>query len=117
MNRPTRHRTALSIVVVAVAACGTKTPSQDPSGFDVKRWLVERETGPLVRHVLDRKVYYFARGTAYDGPNYLYDENGNYVCDPGGGFVGQGDGKCPPRLRELFRRSDGVMVPNPFYKP
>jgi hypothetical protein len=77
---------------------------------------LEKRTEPLVRHVLHGKVYYFLRSPCCDLANHLYDEHGNYVCAPSGGFSGRGDGKCPA-LREALTHSEGEQVPNPFYKP
>jgi hypothetical protein len=77
---------------------------------------LEKRSEPLVRHVLQGHVYYFLRSPCCDIPNYLYDEQGNYVCAPNGGFTGEGDGKCPA-LREALKQSKGEQVPNPFYKP
>ena len=110
------------LVAAAVSACASN-PKAEPAPMpasnsplaQLSRDLTKRKE-PLVRHVLQGNVYYFLRSPCCDIPNYLYDEHGNYVCAPNGGFTGQGGGECPT-LREALKQSRGEQVPNPFYKP
>jgi len=39
-------------------------------------------------------VYYFP-SRCCDIPSILYDENCIVICSPDGGFIGNGDGRCP----------------------
>lgn len=117
------HVVASFLVASTVLACAS-TPKAEPSPVPasssplatLSSRSLEKRKEPLVRHVLQGEVYYFLWSPCCDIPNYLYDEHGNYVCAPNGGFTGQGDGKCPA-LREALKQSKGEQVPNPFYKP
>lgn len=40
------------------------------------------------------KIAYYIPSRCCDIPSELYDESGNIICHPNGGFTG-GDGKCP----------------------
>jgi len=77
-------------------------------------YSISRANRPVARHVIDGNIYYYLRSPCCDAPNFLYDQNGKYVCAPDGGLSGLGDGRCP-NLR--LDHSSGVVVPNPFYKP
>lgn len=109
-----------ALLAALVTACAE--PARDgPSSSDLlvaqlhTRLLVERPE-PLRRHVLKGKVYYLALGPCCDQHDSLYNEQGEYICAPTGGFFGTGDGKCPG-LRRALLQSKGELVPNPFYKP
>ncbi len=107
------------IVVITAAACAgnqMQEPNQATLKFfeQVQRWELKTNREPLVRYVLDGKVYYLMLASCCDKHDYLYDAQGSYVCAPRGGFAGQGDGKCP-RLREALRQSKGERIANPFY--
>jgi len=71
--------------------------------------------GNVVRHVINGQVFYYVRSPCCDFHNYLYAADGSYVCAPDGGFTGKGDGRCPPDIS--VKHSEGVVVPNPFYRP
>lgn len=109
------------IASITAAACASNQkhePNQAMRKFfdEVRRWELETNRGPLVRHVLEGQVYYLMLASCCDKHDYLFDTQGSYVCAPSGGFSGQGDGKCP-RLREAMSQSKGERIPNPFYKP
>src|SRR6476469_5734828 len=46
-----------------------------------------------------KKVYYFS-AQCCDQYDAVYDENCNFICAPGGGFTGKGDGECADFNRE-----------------
>lgn len=46
------------------------------------------------------KIVYYSTYMGNDFPNNLYNEHGNFICSPDGGFSGKGDGKCPNFDRE-----------------
>ena len=48
----------------------------------------------------NRIAYYLVRPCC-DRFTELFDENGNSICLPGGGFTGKGDGKCPDFNKEI----------------
>jgi hypothetical protein len=123
VHNPPLHVIASLLAAGAVAACASH-PKAEPAPVtaghsalaQLSHTSLDKRNEPLVRYVVQGNVYYFLRSPCCDMPNYLYDELGNYVCAPNGGFTGQGDGKCPA-LREALKQSRGEQVPNPFYKP
>jgi len=40
-------------------------------------------------------IYYYVTADCCDQFNELYNEDGNLICHPDGGYTGKGDGKCP----------------------
>lgn len=114
---------ALPALVVVLAACTgaaakqTSSRSIGPAAWgELQGAVLKASRSPVSRHRIDGEFYYFLPGPCCDQSNALYDGQGNYVCDPNGGFAGQGDGRCP-QLRQKFSRSKGEPVENPFYRP
>jgi hypothetical protein len=106
----------LVLVAAALSACAAprEQPASKDSGLaEVFERSLARRAAPVLRHLIDGRVYYYAVSPCCDIYNPLYDELGKYVCAPDGGFSGRGDERCPPTIRIA---SGGVSVPNPFYK-
>ncbi len=72
---------------------------------DGKRWLDElieqikneNVTNPpssIWRYEYKGRIVYFRPQICCDVYSYLYDENGNVIGCPDGGFTGLGDGRC-----------------------
>jgi hypothetical protein len=54
----------------------------------------------------ERTVYYIPP-YYYDGLSLLFDENCNLICNPDGGILGGGDGKCT----DFFsKRKNGKLI-------
>lgn len=49
----------------------------------------------LTKCVYKDKIVYYLPPRCCDIGSILYDENGNFICSPDGGFAGSGEGKCP----------------------
>lgn len=106
--------------VFLLMACTTQVDRErkpDNAMFDsLHREILSKSNTPVERHLIDGKTYYFLRAPCCDRGGNLYDAAGNYICNPNGGFAGQGDGRCL-QLREKFSRSRGEAIPNPFFQP
>lgn len=95
------HRLPAWGAAVLLAACAAQ--AADPP---LPAWLAARVAGharaPLAnppREVWQgqyqgRRVYY-EPPVCCDLPSNLFDEQGALLCQPGGGFIGGGDGRCP----------------------
>jgi hypothetical protein len=109
----------LLLVLVACASNPREPVAPNNSTSSIARHLPTRDlsrvSGNVVRHVIEGQVFYYVRSPCCDFQNYLFDSDGIFLCAPDGGFAGRGDGKCPVGLR--INRSEGEVVPNPFYKP
>jgi hypothetical protein len=111
-------RPLLALVATALSACAA--PREQPAGSDsglaemFERSLAAR-ADVLIRHLIAGRVYYYAVSGCCDQLNPLYDAEGEYVCAPDGGFTGRGDGRCPADLPRI-EWSQGLSVPNPFYR-
>lgn len=107
----------LALLSTALLLACAGGPTSKDNSIEMKRWLLTKRQEPVLRYVLDAKIYFLAPLLpCFDCFDDLFDEQGNYICSPTGGFAGQGDESCP-RLRQLLRQSKGEVVPNPFYKP
>ena len=47
------------------------------------------------RYTYNNQIVYYVPPQCCDQFSTLYDEDGNVICAPDGGFSGTGDGKCP----------------------
>ena len=105
--------TAIIIILVGtVAVTGlyfglSKKRVQD----EIPNWvkdLIEKEKmqevsnppASFTRCVFKNQVVYYLPSRCCDIPSILYDENGNSICAPDGGFTGKGDGRCPDFFKE-----------------
>lgn len=116
------HRLPLLAALLAALVTACAEPGRDGArstdvlAAQLHRQLLAERPEPLRRHVLKGKIYYLALAPCCDQHDYLYNDQGEYICAPTGGLSGMGDGKCPG-LRQALRGSTGELVPNPFYKP
>jgi hypothetical protein len=55
------------------------------------------------------QTVYYRPPRCCDISSSLYDENGNIICSPDGGFTGRGDGKCPDFFYEYEKRECEVI--------
>jgi hypothetical protein len=58
----------------------------------------------LARYELEGKYYFELMPECCDQFTSLYDEDCNFVCHPGGGITGRGDGQCPDWVENLSNR-------------
>jgi len=103
------------VVLGLLGACATSTATDaGPKLAFFDRVQTAARSATLTRYRIGNKTYYYVLAPCCDQFNRLYDERGDYVCAPDGGFHGGGDRRCGT-LR--FDRSSGVVVPNPFPGP
>ena len=93
--------THASIIVAASVAAGVCTASSTVSG---PAWLQSKITElelrapgnpprAILRTMYRGRTVYYLTPTCCDIPSELYEESGELVCRPDGGFAG-GDGRC-----------------------
>jgi hypothetical protein len=88
------------LVVAAVSACtALAAPSQMPEWLQVKVGELERlprgqSPREIVRTSYAGRAVYYISPRCCDIPSELYEESGQLICYPDGGFAG-GDGRCP----------------------
>ncbi|MEZ5522694.1 MAG: hypothetical protein R3F08_14625 [Dokdonella sp.] len=61
----------------------------------------------IVQYRYHDKTVYYVPPSCCDRPSTLYDESGEVVCSPDGGFTGRGDGRCTDFAA---KRSDEVLI-------
>ena len=93
-----------SLLFVACTSCAfaqALPPSDDAPAF-VKTLIAQFEAAPrtnpparIVRHRWHEQTVYYVPPRCCDVPGALYDAQGPRLCEPDGGFVGGGDGRCP----------------------
>jgi hypothetical protein len=87
------------IVAAALSACTAVAASSLPAWLQAKVAELERlPPGQAPREIVrtsysGRSVYYVGPRCC-DIPSELYEESGQLICYPDGGFAG-GDGRCP----------------------
>jgi hypothetical protein len=91
---------AVLVVTAAVSACTAVAASSPlPEWLQAKVAALERlPSGQAPREIVrasysGRAVYYISPRCC-DIPSELYEESGQLICYPDGGFAG-GDGRCP----------------------
>ena len=60
----------------------------------IKSENVRNPPAKIYQYTFHGSKVYFIPQYCCDIPSTLLDENCNVVCNPDGGFTGQGDGKC-----------------------
>jgi hypothetical protein len=91
-------------VSAVLSACSATSPAFSAGALPA--WLQERlaiyEAAGRQSPVIAVHAWTYKGQTVYemlagccDRFNELYDASGRYLCAPGGGFTGMGDGKCP----------------------
>ncbi len=75
-----------------IAACKEPVPKSLQTLIDGDS---ENEIQAIWRFKFDGNIVYYAQSACCDMYNNLYDESGELVCSPDGGFAGTGDGRCP----------------------
>jgi hypothetical protein len=99
--------------VLLLAACDFWSPSEPSSErllwlqAMIAEILSQPPTNPpsaIYRYRYHGQVVYYRTGYCCDVPSSLYDEAGNLLCHPDGGFTGDGDGRCPDFHAEATTR-------------
>lgn len=95
----------LTTMWIGVIGCGEddkgiwRIPSSDVPSC-MRKMINEQHQAYVVRYQYrGEEVYYFFSGCC-DRENFVFDGTCSYICDPDGGFNGQGDGKCPTFFEE-----------------
>ena len=107
-----RHRApSVTLALLAVSPGAFADPDMPPFVVElIAHYKSAPKSSPdsIWRYIYKgQPVYYVPPFWCCDLPSHLYDAKGNLICQPDGGFTGNGDGKCPEFLRE---RSHGEML-------
>jgi hypothetical protein len=106
----------LALPMLAATDCGKKKTSSaagvNSTGKDsilpcLRRMIdsAANEMPPTIPVQIDEylhagKTVYYVTADCCDFYNVVYDTDCKYICAPGGGFTGRGDGKCPDFFKE-----------------
>ncbi len=89
----------LILIILQGKACHKESKDVVPAAIENKIAVIKKQpaaNNPSAVHQYEyngKKVYLFMSGCC-DQYDSLYDETGNYLCAPSGGFAGKGDGQC-----------------------
>ena len=61
----------------------------------------------IYQFTYDGQLVYYFPPRCCDIPSVLYDSNCKVLCNPDGGFMGSGDGRCPGFFAN---RADGKLI-------
>lgn len=89
------------LILSIISSCGEKRLEVNaPKAIQQK--ITQLQNAPVQnppaevwRWRADNAIYYYVTSGCFDQFNYLYDESGEVVCAPDGGFTGKGAGDCP----------------------
>lgn len=82
-----------------------KRPWLDKLIDEIKNEKVTNPPSSIWRYEYKGQIVYFRPQICCDIYSYLYDENGNIICCPDGGFTGRGDGRCPDFFSERTKET------------
>lgn len=90
---------AIILIFISLSGCKPYTQSDNPNWVDdmIKQFKSDPVGNPplsIWRYEYNGQVVYFVPAHCCDIPGYLYDEDGNVLCNPDGGIKGVGDGRC-----------------------
>lgn len=98
MRRELMVSTLLALLLVGTVACAAKPPA---SAIWLDRLIAQFQQAPvanppqrILRYRYREQTVYYVPPTCCDQPSTLYDETGERLCSPDGGFSGRGDGRC-----------------------
>ncbi len=103
---------AFLFVLSTTAVHAADTPSAPPPFVAalIAKASAAPPTNPpmrILRYTYRAQIVYFVPARCCDVPSVLYDADGKRLCEPDGGFVGHGDGRCSD-FREQ-RRDEAVL--------
>ena len=88
----------LIVLGAGAVACSANPPAADSW---IETLIAEFESAPvanpphrIVRYRYGGALVYYVPPVCCDQPSVLYDERGQVLCRPDGGFSGRGDGRC-----------------------
>lgn len=98
--------------LVCTSGLAAATPPADSPVFVAQLIAAFRAAPPttprasILRYAYRGQTVYFVPARCCDIPSTLYDAGGRRLCEPDGGFVGGGDGRCP----DFFERRGGETL-------
>jgi len=89
------------LIVTTLYSCGSLNAQKGTSncikdkveGF--KKQSVANPPIGIYQYRYNGDLVYYVSSPCCDQYTTLYDENCNIICQPSGGIIGNGDGKCP----------------------
>jgi len=93
---------AMRLLTLRIALPATSSAQADAPPAFVANLIAQFRAAPranpparIVRYTWHDQVVYYVPPRCCDVPGALYASDGTRLCEPDGGFVGGGDGKCP----------------------
>lgn len=102
------------VILLASSVCAHQSapdakatqPAAQPAAAPLPEWISalitqyerERIANPqreIFRYKFDGKIVYYVPPICCDIPSQLFNEEGQLMCYPDGGFTGRGDDRCP----------------------
>lgn len=107
------------IALIGAEATAAETPPVQPAFVEqlIAKMSAAAMTNPpsrILRYTWHGATVYFVPARCCDVPSALYDATGQRVCEPDGGLVGHGDGKCVDFVEQ---RSNQALVWSDARKP
>ena len=91
----------ISMLIIFSSCKTTKTLSQNELPAFIKEKIATFQQSPVANpprsiysYSYNGKTVYFITAPCCDIPSQLFDDSGNLICHPDGGFSGKGDEKC-----------------------
>ncbi|MBB5020149.1 hypothetical protein HNQ59_003463 [Chitinivorax tropicus] len=107
LHTPPISRYSIPALVIALASlAGSATATDTPPTWlrdKIRQFETEPVTNPprqVIKSQYRGKTVYYVPAVCCDRFSELYDSNGQTLCSPDGGIVGDGDGRCPDFKRQ-----------------
>ncbi len=96
-----KYRAPLLIAIaIVIAECSQSTEPEYPDWVNeliitFRSMPVGNPPQSIWRYEYRGEVVYYVPPQCCDQYSVLFDQEGNVICAPDGGFSGRGDGRCP----------------------
>ena len=89
------------LLLISVMSCNSSTsPTENPDW--INNLILKYESEPvgnppqsIWQYEYEGQIVYYVPAQCCDQLSTLFNENGDIICAPDGGFTGNGDGHCP----------------------
>jgi len=95
----------LMLLTLNTSACEQQNLWLENKIAELEHAPVSNPPAMIIQKEWDSQTFYYIPAKCCDQYSSLYDQTGQLVCSPDGGFAGIGDGKCPAFVKRMTEGS------------